>query len=391
MIGRLFCPLFHQNLVIMTKTSFALSFLFFAFAMPCLVAQGFDVYISDAGNFNNPPWQILKFDENGENGTVFIDDHLGWPQDILFLESDTTVLVTNLNTGTISKFHANTGEFISEFATGISGPTRMKIGPDGLLYVLQWQPITKVRRYQLDGTSAGDFTQTTTGSAIGLDWDTAGNLYVSSYYGKYVRKYGPTGEDLGNFISANLVGPTNIWFAENGDLLVMDYLGNSVKRFDSQGNYLGVFITGLPQGEGVDFLANSNLVIGCGGTSSVRVYAPDGMFIEDFVPSATLGLLTPNAVVLRPKSLPPSPVHEAYKAVNFVTPSIGTVFEVKSPAEKSLPVRCEVFDTSGVLVKSFSFADSTTWDASGMPNGFYYLTVKLSNGTAVRQRVVVQQ
>jgi hypothetical protein len=375
----------------MTKTSFAFAILIFCFATPQLSGQGFDVYISDAGNFNNPPWQILKFDENGENGAVFIDDHLDWPQDILFLESNTTVLITNLNTGRISKFNANTGEFISEFATGIAGPTRMKIGPDGLLYVLQWEPATKVRRYQLDGTSLGEFTQTNTGSAIGLDWDTAGNLYVSSYYGKYIRKYSPTGEDLGNFISANLVGPTNIWFAENGDLMVVDYNGGSVKRFDSQGNYLGVFIAGLPQGEGVDFLANGNLIIGCGGTSSVRVYAPDGVFVEDFVPSATLGLLTPNAVVLRPKSPPPSPVREAYKAADFVTPSIGAAFQVKSPSGNSLPIRCEVFDTSGVLVRSFSFADTTTWDATGLPNGFYYLTVKLPNGTAVRQRVVVQQ
>ena len=46
------------------------------------------IYVSDAGNFNKPPWQILKYDENGQNSKVFIseDQGLDWPQDIVFLE-----------------------------------------------------------------------------------------------------------------------------------------------------------------------------------------------------------------------------------------------------------------------------------------------------------------
>ena len=60
-------------------------------------SQGFDIYVSDAGNWSNPPWQILKFDENGENPEVFIDNNLAWPQDILFLEDRGIVLISNLN------------------------------------------------------------------------------------------------------------------------------------------------------------------------------------------------------------------------------------------------------------------------------------------------------
>ncbi len=51
------------------------------------VGQDFDIYVSDAGNFNNPPWQILKFDQNGEHPEVFIQQNLAWPQDILFSRS----------------------------------------------------------------------------------------------------------------------------------------------------------------------------------------------------------------------------------------------------------------------------------------------------------------
>jgi hypothetical protein len=64
--------------------------------------QVFDIYVSDAGNFQNPPWQILKYDENGENPEVFISQNLAYPQDILFLEGSRTVLISNLNSGDIN-------------------------------------------------------------------------------------------------------------------------------------------------------------------------------------------------------------------------------------------------------------------------------------------------
>nr|MDQ3016753.1 hypothetical protein [Bacteroidota bacterium] len=34
--------------------------------------QGASLYVSVAGNFNLPPWQIVKFDDDGSNGEVFI-------------------------------------------------------------------------------------------------------------------------------------------------------------------------------------------------------------------------------------------------------------------------------------------------------------------------------
>ena len=91
------------------------------------------------------------------------------------------MLISNLNTGRITKYNSTTGEFIGDFATGIGGPTRMKIGADSLLYVLQWAGNGKVKRYQLDGTFVDDFTSVGVPQSIGIDWDNDGNLYVSSY------------------------------------------------------------------------------------------------------------------------------------------------------------------------------------------------------------------
>ncbi len=102
-------------------------------------SQNIEIYVSDAGNFDKPPWQILKFDQDGKNPSVFINQNLNWPQDILFLEDSNQVLISNLGSGCITKHNATSGAFIENFACSINGPTRTKIGPDGLLYVLQWK------------------------------------------------------------------------------------------------------------------------------------------------------------------------------------------------------------------------------------------------------------
>jgi hypothetical protein len=271
----------------------------FAIFYCSLIAQDFNIYVSDAGNFDRPPWQILKYNSDGSNPEVFISDHLNWPQDIFFLEEVGTVLISNFGTNRISKFDANTGDFLSEFAYGIIGPTRMSLGPDSLLYVLQWEGNGLVKRYKLDGTFVDNFTSESVPQSIGMDWDAQGNLYVSSYTQDYVRKFDKNGQDLGLFISSNLQGPTNIWFDENGDLLVSDYDGTAVKRFDSGGNYLGEFLSGLSKSEGYAIQPNGNILIGNGATKSVKMFDKDGNYLSDLIPTGHGGLMTPNAVVLR--------------------------------------------------------------------------------------------
>lgn len=371
-----------------TKTAFLATWFAFGILVP-LAAQNYSVFISDAGNFDKPPWQILKFDANGQNGHVFTTEHLAWPQDIFFLDQENAVLVSNLNNGRISKYNAATGAFTGEFATGIGGPTRMRLGPDSLLYVLQWQGNGKVWRYQLNGAFVDEFTAVGVPTSIGLDWDTAGNLYVSSYNGRYVRKFSPTGADLGKFVSTNLAGPTNIWFEPNGDLLVIDYNGGAVKRFDSQGNFKGVFITALPQGEGVGVLPDGRIVIGCGGASSVRVYDAAGSLLNDLVPSGTLGLRTPNAVVFHPA--PVSAIRELYLEKTLLSPSAGVVFRLADPEALRGVQALEVYTAAGVFVGAIPVAGSGQWDASGLPAGIYRVMARLPDGTVARQTVAVQQ
>ncbi len=269
--------------------------------------QGYDIYVSDVPNFGQPPWQILKFDENGENPEVFITENLAWPHDIVFLEDANTVLISNFNSGSINRYNADTGAFIDVFTADVIAPTRMKIGADNLLYVIQGSGNGRVRRFQLDGAFVDDFTNVGLSRGLGMDWDSSGNLYVSAYDGQLVRKFDANGIDQGNFIVTNLTGPTNAWFDDNGEMLVIDYDGGAVRRFSSEGVYLGDFIQGLSQSEGVDFLPNGNILIGNGGTSSVKMFTPEGTYIEDIIPSQSGNLKQPNAVVVRKREFQINP------------------------------------------------------------------------------------
>jgi sugar lactone lactonase YvrE len=276
-----------------------LGLLYLILLSPVLSADGIEIYVVDVGPNRGPPYQVMKYDENGENPEVFIDTELNRPQDIVFLEHEGTAIVSNLISGRITKYDANSGAFVGDFASGIGQPTRMEIGQDNLLYVLQWQGNGKVWRYDLDGNFVDEFTSVGVSNSIGLDWDRAGNLYVASFDGRHVRRFNNNGRDMGLFTTTNLQGPTNIWFEDNGDLMVMDWNGRAVRRFNSNGVFQGNFITGLSEPEGIDFLDNGNLLIGDGGSSSVRQYTRGGDYVGDFIPPGSGGLAKPNAVRIR--------------------------------------------------------------------------------------------
>ena len=363
--------------------------------------QTIEVYVSDAGNFSSPPWQILKFDENGENPEVFINSNLAWPQDIVFIEDQDIVLISNLNSGTITKHNSATGAFIENFTTGISGPTRMKIGADSLLYVLQWSGNGKVRRHQLDGTFVVEFTSVGVPQSIGIDWDSNGNLYISSFSGDNVRKFDTNGNDLGLFINSNLLGPTNIWFDAAGDMLVSDYNGTAVKRFDAAGIYVNDFLTGLSNSEGVDFFPNGNILIGNGATSSVKLFDNAGNYIEDFISSGAGNLLTPNAVVIRENNAVSvsgsgnSFINNYILEQNYPNPfNPGTIISFSIPNSEFTQLK--IYDALGTEINSLvnEYKQSGNYDiefnAENLPNGIYFYRLISGNYSDTKKMILLK-
>lgn len=257
-----------------------------------------DIYVSDAGNFNlGGPYKIYRYDEMGRHPEVYIDTHLDWPQDIVFLEDQGVVLVSNLNSLNITKYNIETGEYIEDFASVPGGPTRMKMGADGLLYVLQWAGSGTILRYESDGTRVADFNSVGVSRSIGFDWDSDGNIYVSSYNTGSIVKLSSTGEHLGA-ITESMSGPTNLWINDANEIVALDWTAGVVKKFALDGTSLGTMITGLGRPEGIDIL-NGNILIGNGSNGTVKKFKMDGTFIEDLVSAEVSALKTPNAVVLR--------------------------------------------------------------------------------------------
>lgn len=355
-----------------------------------LNAQNLAVYVSDAANFNSGPYQIAKFDETGnyEGALITAEDGIVWPQDIVFLDSEEAVLISNLAAaGVISKHHWATGNFEENFAEGLGGPTRMKVGPDGLLYVLQWSnTVNKVLRYELDGTFVDEFSEIGIGQSIGIDWDASGDLYISSYGNNLVQKFnGTTGADLGPFINSGLSGPTNIFFEDDGNLIVFNYNTGVIKRFDPAGNFLADLITGVNGCEGFDFFPNGDILIGVGSDGSVRRYDSDYNFIENFVEPGIL--LTPNAIVIR-DDIPLSVPEQSLNTI-FVTPTVGTQFRITSEAAEQYQ-SIQVFDSVGKLLQTIKLEDNLIWDASSYSEGIYFI-IASENGQKSTQKVVVKK
>ncbi|MEM9051807.1 MAG: T9SS type A sorting domain-containing protein [Bacteroidota bacterium] len=351
--------------------------------------ETYEIYVSDAGGFSNPspPWQILKYDQNGENGEVFISDNLGWPQDILFLEEENHVLISNLNTDQINIHDIATGDLVGLFSTQADGPTRMAIGPDGLLYVLQWNGNGPVLRFNLDGTFVDEFTQTGIPRAIGLAWDDQGNLYVASYSQSNVRVYDSNGNDNGLFIGSGLNGPTNIWFNEAGELLVNNYNLGQVLKYDASGNFIEVVLSGITWNEGIAVLPNGNYLIGGGQSGVVNEYTPDGVFVQEVISSGPpLNLQTPNAVVIQEISTL-STIDISDKDV-VISPIPGDYFQLQSDSSSEIQ-SIEVFDVTGKLILEKEYNGEVLWDGREFPEGQYTISIRFNDGSSISRKVIL--
>lgn len=370
------------------KSLYFLVFAFLLWTNSSLFSQDYEIYVTGGNND-----VVIKYDQSGENPETFVSANSGgldWPQDIIFLEDQNVMLVSSFNDRSIKKYNLETGEFIENFATTSTAPTRMRIGEDSLLYVLPWAgqgQENPIARYDLDGNFIDNFSEVGVSQAIGMAWDEEGNFYVSSYGGGYVRKYDAEGNDLGFFINSSVNGPTNIWFADNGDMIVLNWDGGNATRFDSEGNFLEIFISGLSQPEGVAFLPNGNFLIGNGGTDQVKEFESDGTFVRNW-PTTGVTLDLPNAVVIRNLAtvdIPEVPVKE----VILVSPTMGTSFSFVHEMEDVEQV--EIYDVKGVLVARKAVQNGVLWEAQQAAEGVYVLLAKIKSGAVYSQKIVVSK
>ncbi len=315
---------------------------------------------------------------------------LGGPQDIIFMDDGTMIVSGILNTA-IKQYDASSGDYLGNFTSGynLNQPTRMRIR-DNLLYVIQWGTgDNKVVRFDLDGNFVDEFSSIGITQSIGIDWDSAGNMYVSSFGqgpNGFVQKFDTSGNDMGMFIDSTILqGPTDIWFDEDGTLLVEDWTVGVVRRFSSTGEYIDDFITGMANPEGVAFFPNGDILICDWGTDTVERFDASGISLGTLIVNAN-GIADPNAVVIRDRNLA---VPDFQQSQTFVTPSIGTQFRFN---ESSLSEYSsfQVFDMNGRLIMEHDILDAPLLDAHKLEEGLY-LMVGIGNGLRGTQKIIVKK
>lgn len=354
---------------------------------PFIFSQEYRVYVSSGIGASS---SIKEFTLQGTYIQDFVSPGSGgldWPQDIIFLEDQHKLLVSGLNSEAIHQYNSTTGADEGIWADVPGKPTRMKIGPDNLLYVLQWATNAKVLRFQLDGTPLGEFTDTGVTQSIGMEWDASGNLYVSSYGGGIVRKFNSLGEDQGVFISG-LSGPTNIWKDPNssGDFLINHWNGNKVARYDTNGAFVENFIPSIAQPEGYAYLPNGNLLVGSGGAADKIIqYQSNGTLIGDF--ASGNGLANPNAIYVRED--PTGSVHDNSLAPVFVTPTVGTQFNFNESLVTEYQ-NLQVFAIDGRLMETILLEKTHFLDTSTYSEGLYFLTAE-KDGRRFTQKIIVKK
>jgi streptogramin lyase len=200
--------------------------------------------------------------------------------------------------GNILRYDEKTGNFLSEFipsgSGGLSSPRGLIFGPDGNLYVSNFDT-NSVLRYDgitgeplpSPGNTGATFVPAGSGGlgrAFGLIFGPDGNLYATSgvsggYAPSVLRFNGTMGEFIDAFVpagSGGLTGPRGVVFGPDGNLYVNadDSGPGSVLRYDgTTGAFMDVFVPAgsNPFGESRP------------GNPRGLVFGPDGnLYVSDF-------------------------------------------------------------------------------------------------------------
>jgi sugar lactone lactonase YvrE len=156
-----------------------------------------NLYVSSA-NTN----QVLEY--NGTTGAflgTFVTSGSGGlsgVRGIAFDPSGSYLFVASSGSGQVLKYNAQTGAYVGVAASGLSSPSDVKFGADGLLYVLV-QGANRIERFTESGTYVDDYAPV--GSAGLSEWNWMnfgpnGDLYVDSHSSNQIYQFGTENEAL---------------------------------------------------------------------------------------------------------------------------------------------------------------------------------------------------
>ena len=213
----------------------------------------------------------------------------------------------------VVEYNFYTGALVGEFITAATGnlnfPEQMRIGPDGLIYVVSQNGVT-VKRFN---ASTGALIETAfmtsavgLANPLGLVFDNAGNIYVSNNgSGGAIRKY----DSSGAFVSVLWTAPVNdsprgLTLSPDG-LYIYAIVDNSAgfyvqKILVASPNTATNFLTGtggtFSPYNGIDWGPDGNLYVSDYGANTLRVYNSSGAVVR----TITANLNGPHHAVFLP-------------------------------------------------------------------------------------------
>lgn len=228
----------------------------------------------------------------------------------VFIASDGSIFVADLNNNRVQKFDKN-GAFVSTFgSTGtgdgqLTGPSGIAIDSKGNIFVVD-RFNNRVQKFNSSGTHLKTIGTTATSNTNGdfnnptsIVVDKSDNIYVVdrsndrvqkfSNDGTFVKVIGSQGAADGQF---NL--PFGIAIDANDNIYVTDGTNDNVQKFNSDGVFQSKFGTNgtgdgqfeLPAGIAVD--AKGNIYVSDGIRDNIQVFNSAGTFVKKFTtPNAT--------------------------------------------------------------------------------------------------------
>ena len=237
-----------------------------------LAAVG-DCYVtSDASNM------VRMYDgTTGAYLNVFTPSTMGAGElGIHFSTAYDRVLVGHFGGG-VDEYVASTGAYIKTYIPGSSATNWVGVyGPTGQVYIGSWSTMD-VRRYD-----------STTGALLGflcpiygpsdMKFGPNGNLYICSYYGGFVLEVDPvTGGPINTIPQPPGSRSNDVAFnPANGEMLVTDMGQNVVFRYDNAYNFVGQFAgTGWMRPHGIEIHpVTGNVMAVDGVTGQVHEFDP---------------------------------------------------------------------------------------------------------------------
>jgi hypothetical protein len=139
---------------------------------------------------------------------------------------------------TVHVYDACTGAYQRDLDSGVrlSGAQAIRLGPDGLIYVVS-ETTNRIHKYRADTLEyAGLFVETPRMAPLGLAFDAEGIAYVAGFTTNNVKKFDRNGALIGDAFApraAGLTGPEiGTTFGPDGNLYVPGYYSNNVIRYD---------------------------------------------------------------------------------------------------------------------------------------------------------------